>query len=86
MGGCEGDGGCAVSAVRKLFCPVNFFLIFLDFFQQIQTRHQNFAFYDTHIEFFLGGGFFLHTLNWQFLLTLKTKSDETAQKNEKCIL
>jgi hypothetical protein len=70
------------------FSAYNFFVIFLDFFQRIRTRHQNFAFYNTHIEFWggRGGGSFLHILNWQFLLTLKPKSDETAQKNEKCIL
>jgi hypothetical protein len=71
------------------FSAYNFFVIYLDLFQQIQTRHQNFAFYDTHIKLWGGrgrGGIFLHTLNWQFLLTLQPKSDETAQKNEKCIL
>jgi hypothetical protein len=57
-------------------------VVFLDFFQRIRTQHQNFAIYDTHIKV-LGAGWgesFLHTLYWQFLLTLKPKSDETAQK------
>jgi hypothetical protein len=42
-------------SVQK-FSAYNFFVIFLDFFQRIRNRHKNFAFYDTHIEFWGAGG------------------------------
>ncbi len=55
---------------RLYFLRLNFFVLFLT----DSNSAMNFAFYDTHSEFFL--------LCQLFLPTLKPKSDETAQTNE----